>query len=434
MIRFCLPCWRPSPLGWLLGCLLLVLATRPAAAGGQALPRLRVSAARQPGQSGAAPVTLSGTVRDSLTRQPLSFASVFLANTTRGVTTDAQGRYTLPNVPAGHYDLAATYLGYQLRQRPLDVGSRPLQLDMALLPAAQQLAEVVVRPNPHRAADYQRFLELFLGTSTRAKQCRIRNPDAVQVDYDADQQLLTASVPHRLEIDNLALGYRLIFYDLDFRADFFQPNTLVTTLSHFSFQPLPGGRARQRRWAASRQQAYLGSQLHFLRCVYTNTVAEAGFEVQRLRRLPNRRRAAADSLLKARHRELGDAFRQSALPDSVWHLLEQPRQFSVLYAPLLAPAGYRQAAAGQVWLRYPDLLAITYLRARPDANYHELSLTLIPGREQASVLHLHPGPAVELTAQGRPINPLGLLSEGYWAFEQVGDLLPTDYQPPPPGQ
>lgn len=378
----------------------------------------------------AAQVTLSGTVRDSLTHQPLPFASVFLANTTRGATTDAQGHYAVPNVPAGRYELSATYLGYQLRQRPVLLGPHALVVDLAVLPAAHQLAEVVVRPNPNRAADYQRFLDLFLGTSTRARQCRVRDPDAVRVDYDAQQRLLTASVPHALEVDNLALGYRLTFYDLDFRADFAGPNLVTTTLSHLVFQPLPGGAARQRRWAANRQRAYLGSQLHFLRCVYADAAPAAGFEVQRLRRVPNRRRAAADSLLRARQAALGIAFQPTSVPDSVWRLLEQPRELTFLYAPLLPAPAYRQALGGRVWLRYPDLLAVTYLRAKPDANYHQLSLTLTPGREQASVLHLNQSPVAELTPQGPPVDPLALLAEGYWAFEQMGDLLPTDYEPP----
>ncbi|GAB3636111.1 hypothetical protein GCM10027422_17010 [Hymenobacter arcticus] len=381
--------------------------------------------------SAAAQVTISGTVRDSLTRQPLPFASVFLANTTRGATTDAQGHYALTGVPAGHYELAATYLGYQLRQRALVVAAGAVgPFDMALPPAAQQLAEVVVRPNPHRAADYQRFLELFLGTSTLAKQCRVRNPDAVQIDYDPERNVLTASAPHALEVDNPALGYRLIFYDLDFQANFARDEQTVTSLSHLAFRELPGGTARQRRWAANRQRAYAGSLLHFLRSVHANQVAEAGFEVQRLRRVPNRRWARADSVRRLTL-AAGQLTGQVSLPDSIWQALKQPRVLNYLFAPLLPPAGYRRAAAGRVWLRFPDLLAVTYLRAKPDANYHQLSLTLTPGREQASVLHLTQNTEAELDAIGTPTDPLALLSEGYWGFMQMGDLLPLDYQPPP---
>ncbi|MEJ7659881.1 MAG: hypothetical protein WKG07_09765 [Hymenobacter sp.] len=43
-------------------------------------------------------------------------------------------------------------------------------------PAAEALDEVVVRPRPALADDYQRFLELFLGTSSFARQCQVRNP------------------------------------------------------------------------------------------------------------------------------------------------------------------------------------------------------------------------------------------------------------------
>ncbi len=248
----------------------------------------------------AAQASLSGTVRDSLTRQPLPFASVFLANTTRGATTDAQGHYVLPNVPAGHYALSATYLGYQLRQQAVAVAGSLISLDINLLPAAQQLGEVIVRPNPNRAADYQRFLELFLGTSTFARQCEVRNPGAVFLDFDPAHNRLTARVPHALQVDNLALGYRLLFYDFDFAADFENESVRVTTLSRVVFQELPGPTGQQRRWAANRQRAYQGSFLHFLRSAYAGQLTADGFQLQRLRRLPNHRRAVADSILRAR--------------------------------------------------------------------------------------------------------------------------------------
>ncbi len=374
-----------------------------------------------------AQITLSGVVRDSLTRQPLPFASVFLANTTRGTTTDVEGRYTLVGVPAGRYELAATYLGYQLRQRPVVVGNGGSHIDLGLLPAAQQLGEVVVRANPHREADYQRFLVLFLGTSTRAKQCRVRNPDVLQVEYDAERNQLTATATQALEVDNRALGYRLTFYDLDFKADFTDQQMTMTSLSHLVFQELPGGAARQRRWAINRARAYEGSYMHFLRSVHTNSVAEAGFEVQRLRRVPNRRRAMADSIRQAIQDsgQLG----QAAVPDSIWRVLEQPRALVYLFAPILSPASYRRTAGKQVWLRFPDLLAITYPHGRPDANYHELSLTLTPGREQASLLHLQVPVEAEVEATGIPTVPLSLVTEGYWGFLQMGDLLPLDYRP-----
>ncbi|MGI4865710.1 MAG: carboxypeptidase-like regulatory domain-containing protein [Janthinobacterium lividum] len=374
--------------------------------------------------------SLSGTVRDSLTQKALPFASVFLVNTTRGATTDAQGHYTLDRVPAGHYELAATYVGYQLRKQPVAVSVTSLVINLNLLPAANQLGEVVVRPNPNREADYQRFLELFLGTSTFAQRCRVRDPEAVRVDYDAQQNVLTASVPHALEVDNLALGYRLVFYDLDFRAEFGNQTSMVTTLSQVVFRELPGSAGQQRRWAANRQRAYLGSYAHFLRSLYANTVAQEGFRVQKLRRVPNRRRAVADSILRTRQatRKLMD---QSSLPDSIWQLLRQPKVLSFLYTPTLPPDSLRQVAGGRVWVRFHDLLAVTYERARPDYNYRQPGVASTQGRYQESVLHLR-RPAAELDASGAPLVPLALMTEGYWGFQKMGEFLPLDYVPPSP--
>ena len=53
----------------------------------------------------AAQASLSGVIQDSVTHQPLAFASVFLANTTLGVTTAEQGKFEFPRVPAGTYNV-----------------------------------------------------------------------------------------------------------------------------------------------------------------------------------------------------------------------------------------------------------------------------------------------------------------------------------------
>ena len=376
---------------------------------------------------------LSGTVRDSVTRQPLPFASVFLVNTTLGATTNEQGHYVLPAVPAGRYEVAATYLGHRLRQRSAVVSSAPLILDLALPPAAQALGEVVVRPRPALADDYQRFLELFVGTSTFARQCQVRNPTDVQVDYDPAARALTAGAVRRpLLLDNLALGYRLTFYNLSFRADFADQSATLTTLSQVVFKELAGTDKQQKKWAANRLRAYQGSFMHFLRSVYVGDVVEQGFRLQRLQRLPNRRWAAADSLVHARQAS-GQILNQNSLPPSVWQHLAEPHLISILYEPYLPPDSVRRAdAAGRVWLRFRDLLAVTYDGERPDANFR------LPGvvsgragpRYQESVVQLQPPPAAELAPNGVPVLPLALVTEGYWGFEKIGELLPLDYLPP----
>ena len=404
------PDFAPGPRArrWLALLPLLFLLLRPATAGAQA--------------------TITGQVCDSLTQAPLPFASVFLANTTRGTTTDAEGRFRLASVPLGHYDLGVSYVGYRLFSQAVNL-TGPLVLSLLVAPATQQLAEIVVRPNPNREADYQRFRELFLGTSTLSRQCRILNPDALRIDYDPQQNALTAVVPHALEVDNPALGYRLTFYQLDFRAEFIDQSVGLTLLTQVVFKDLPGTARQQKRWAANRQKAYLGSYPHFLRSVYANRVAEEGFRVQKLRRVPNPRRLAADAALRQWQQQRST----TPLPDSLLKALREPRQLAFLFKPVLSPDSLRrtESASGRVWLRFRDLLAVTYERETPDPNYRRPGpdFTSVRPRYQESVVHLQQ-PEAEVEAIGALVVPLAVLNEDYWGFEKIGELLPLDYQPP----
>ena len=380
----------------------------------------------------SAQASISGQVRDSVTHAPLAFASVFLANTSRGTTTDSEGRFQLTNITPGHYDFGVSYVGYRLYSQSINL-TGALVLNPAVAPSAQQLGEVVVRPNPNQEGDYQRFRELFLGSSTFSRQCRIMNPDGVRVDYDAARNVLSAVVPHTLEVDNPALGYHLTFYQLNFRAEFADQSMGLTLLTQVVFREMPGTARQKKRWAANRQKAYLGSYQHFLRSVYANRMATEGFLMQKLRRVPNPRRLAADSMLHVRQRQ-GIT---SALPDSLMSALREPRVLSFLFKPALPADSVRRgdAHSGRVWLRFRDLLAVTYEREAPDANYRQPGpdFTYVRPRYQESVLHLQQ-PEAEVDALGALVVPLNVLNEDYWSFEKIGEMLPLDYQPILPGR
>ncbi len=63
----------------------------------------------------AGQATVSGDLRDSESGRPLVHASVHLTNLDRQVLTDAQGRYTLSNVPPGPQHLTFRLIGYTPR-------------------------------------------------------------------------------------------------------------------------------------------------------------------------------------------------------------------------------------------------------------------------------------------------------------------------------
>ena len=81
-------------------------------------------------------------------------------------------------MPAGTYDVVGSYVGYRLGKQSITVGPTPQQVTLQLAPTGNQLGEVVVKPEPNKPEEYQKFAELFLGGTTFSEQCHISNPDA----------------------------------------------------------------------------------------------------------------------------------------------------------------------------------------------------------------------------------------------------------------
>ena len=124
---------------WLLACWLLLSAARPAAAQAPTPPAA-------PSASGS----LTGTVLDSLTRQPVAYATVVLLPAAgdkpiTGVAADDQGKFSLTKLAAGTFRLRASYVGYGTRTRAVTVGVGATEVGAFRLPvAAQALGEAVI--------------------------------------------------------------------------------------------------------------------------------------------------------------------------------------------------------------------------------------------------------------------------------------------------
>lgn len=88
--------------------------------------------------------TVTGTVRDAQSDDPLVNATVQLKGTDRVTLTDAEGNFTFTNVDAGTVVLSITYVGYRERERNLTV-TRNLSVVVLLEPTAILTDAVVVR-------------------------------------------------------------------------------------------------------------------------------------------------------------------------------------------------------------------------------------------------------------------------------------------------
>ncbi len=344
---------------------------------------------------------VTGVVQDSATHQPLAFASVFLANTTLGATTSEQGEFVFSKVPAGTYEIVGSYVGYNLSKQSITVGkgAAPQAVTLLLSASGPALGEVMVQASAHTQEDYDKFTGLFLGQTAFSQQARITNPKDVVVFVNDSTKELVASAKNFVEVENMALGYRLKYYGMSFH---FSPDG---SAGSFDGQPVfeemtPQDDRQRQQWAANRAQAYAGSFTHFMRSVYNNDLKKQGFLAQLVRLTPD----GTSAIVYPGARPIDSLRRVSA-----------DRQ--------------------HVYLRYTGDLQVAYFGETPDPNYGEAmsplgySRTPYPTEREVSKVRLLV-PEVEILPNGALRNSEAVALGEYWGFEKIGEFMPLDYEPP----
>ncbi|MDE3217478.1 MAG: carboxypeptidase regulatory-like domain-containing protein, partial [Gemmatimonadota bacterium] len=105
---------------------------------------------------------ISGRVTATGTNQPLSDSRVMLVGTAVATTTNAEGGYTLRNVPTGKVQVRVIRLGYQEQVLPVTVAAgETATLDFTMTEAVVQLSQIVTT-----ATGQQRRVELGNAIST----------------------------------------------------------------------------------------------------------------------------------------------------------------------------------------------------------------------------------------------------------------------------
>ncbi|MFN5336134.1 MAG: TonB-dependent receptor domain-containing protein [Bacteroidota bacterium] len=85
--------------------------------------------------------TISGAILDEK-KQPLAGVSVYLEGTVRGVQSDRTGTYILKDIPAGHYQLVVSLVGFQTFTQEMKLGTGDSQkIDIILQETTLELGE-----------------------------------------------------------------------------------------------------------------------------------------------------------------------------------------------------------------------------------------------------------------------------------------------------
>ncbi|HMH33968.1 MAG TPA: carboxypeptidase-like regulatory domain-containing protein [Puia sp.] len=335
---------------------------------------------------------ISGNVVNQQTGAPIPNASVYIANTSRGSVTDAKGFFELRNVPLGNYELVVSFIGFSPKIFQFSPGKLPLRLDVRLEPKIDVLQSVTVQPFEKDGwVKWGRFfLDHFIGTSAIAKEAKIKNQQVLRFRYSAKENTLNVVSNEPLLIENPALGYR-IKYDLDeFTYD--SSEHALYFQGHLYFEDLIKENPRMaKRWRNNRRQAYGGSIMHFMRCLYAGTLTKEGFEVHR-----------------------------SKL---------QGKDFYEMSPKLLSSDSIVSNSADNIrTLFFDNTLTVIYKNAKSDPNYSNPESGKGGGWRQNSIISLRFKRPLIIEYNGNYSPPLDLFLTGYWSWsEKIGHILPLDY-------
>lgn len=88
---------------------------------------------------------LSGLITSN-TNEPLPFASIYVQGTTKGTTSNVDGKYYFELAP-GNYKIVCQYVGYEQKVFEVTMADQPQVLNITLGKESVQLTEVVIRAN-----------------------------------------------------------------------------------------------------------------------------------------------------------------------------------------------------------------------------------------------------------------------------------------------
>ena len=385
--------------------------------------------------------SISGIVRDK--KDGLPGASIYLSGYKIATVADNDGKFKLSNLKPGSYDLLVQIVGYLPYSKSVIIADQSVQVDLVLKENVAQLDEVTVRADPNRQKYINQFKEFFIGKTPNALQCKILNPQVLNVDFDITKSTLTVSTTEFLVVENKALGYRLK-YMLD-HFEFNSRTHIIYYSGHPFFEELKASATKKKKYIAAREIAYYGSSQHFFRSLYANKSKEEGFIINKMIKIPNPNRYP-EYLINANLEKLKTLPEKTGIRKTAGKIdtalfsfwtkqKEMPRTIDKFSrAEVLTDTLVHDFNQNLKYISYTDALLIQYTKEKESLAYSNTGFWIfrpldVPENE-ISVANLM-SEGVRFYENGGIYDSRSLLFEGYWAYEKVADMVPMDYVPLP---
>ncbi len=399
-----------------------------------------------------AQTVLKGKVVSEETRSPVPSVSVFLNNTSIGTVTNEQGQFILKNIPAGKFRLIASSVGYQTSMQEINPKTVSKEILIVLKAKPDELQGFSVSPTETSGWEKwgKTFRDLFIGTTPKANDCHLENPQVMRFRMNADNTL-TAFAREPLIITNDALGYEIHYKLEEFEYDF---NSKLCSFSGYAlFKDLSLTHPkRAQKYAEERLETYRGSLLHFMRAFYANQLLSQGFEMHSLGNISNPEKDRA-KIIFAMHKDsvildtvgtqVHNSVNSSGNPyvdaatvltidstDYFKKMLKQPDSV-ISHQPIAGDSLGFAVDSSIAGLYFADSLEVSYKLKDIPPKYKSLSKE---NKKQtypiSQFVFVNRNPVYVLNS-GYYYKPYDLKITGFWAWwENMSTKLPYDYLPP----
>lgn len=377
----------------------------------------------------SAQITITGQVKDATLKEPIAGANVFIGNTSLITITDSDGKFSFNNVMQKKGEVIINASGYNHFVYSFEGTAG---ISAMLTPKAKELDAVTV--SSYEKDGFKKwgrlYLNLFVGETPEAADCKIENTEVLKFRYNKATGLLEVFATDPLIIINKALGYRIDYTLADFS---YNTKSRVLFYSGYpSFTALEGKERRLRKWQEARNDCYKGSLMHFMRSLYRNTITEEGFTVQQAELKQNSEKARIKqrmNVLLLQQQAAGNNINISDLypadsSDYYFKVMAQPDSaFRFASQQLAADSfayGIDSTTAGFYFNNY---LLINYkgAKARTANNPHA-------PRMYSFVTLVRPE-SLEVFQNGSYYSSSNFFTTDYWAqHEKICRMLPFDFK------
>lgn len=148
--------------------------------------------------------TIKGVVLDKFSNQPIEFVNVSILSLNTATTTDSLGRFTLNNIPVGHYNILFSCLGYEpfASNEVLVISAKETFLNVMLKENISTLSEVIIRPKLSKES------ALNTNASVSAKMLSVEEASRFAGGFDDPARLVSSFAGVSSNVGNNGISVR----------------------------------------------------------------------------------------------------------------------------------------------------------------------------------------------------------------------------------